>query len=180
MQTYSITCFCVLLLYTTHCWESQVNLFSTLLISPELFMWNDTQSQMVPSGHRTATGSVFTYVCNFTSFFFTAIIDVFLFNSFAALSSQQTFFWHSNPQKNSQWLFWVHFPRKDWSSRPLLISDITVTYRWPLTFDLIACSLWTITSFCNKHLTSFVFVVSEGHTHIYNYNWWCQMLYKNK
>lgn len=134
MQTYSIACFCVLLPYTTHCWESQVNLFSTLLISPELFMWNDTQSQMVPSGHRTATGSVFTYVCNFTSFFSSAIIDVFLFTCmFCSFVKPTNFYDIAIPKKIPHWLFWVHFPRKDWSSRPSLISDITVTYRWPLT-----------------------------------------------
>lgn len=34
-----------------------------------------------------------------------------------------------------------------------------------LTFDLIVCSLWIIAIICKEHLTSFVFAVSETHTH---------------
>lgn len=82
-------------------------------------------------------------------------------------------FWHSNPKQIPQWLFWVHFPRKDWSSRPLLISDITLIYRWPLT--LLPAAFEQLPAFVIS-ITSFVFLVREGH----NYNWWCQMLYKNK
>lgn len=129
---------CIVTVHHTHRWETPVNLFSTLLISSELFMWNDTQSQMSPSGHRTAAGSVFTHVCSFTSFF--PQLWLMYFCSLAALTSRKLTFimTNSHPQKISQTdcSGIIFIDRKDRSSRPLLISDVTVS----LTFDLITCT----------------------------------------
>lgn len=91
-----------------------------------LLMWNDTQSQMSPSGHRTAAGSVFTYVCSFTSLFSTALIDVFLFTCCFDKQKQTFIMTNSNPQK---------IPQTDCSG--IIFIDIRVS----LTFDLITCSL---------------------------------------